>query len=428
MLRHKILWVVSLLFITSFSFPNLSFSAQEQRLALLIGNSHYTHGGSLPNPVNDVRAIKKALEGLGFTVMKYEDCSQKTMKRAMDKFGRKLKDKNVGLFFYAGHGVQVNGHNYLMPVDAKLDTEHDAEYDCVRADRVLAKMEGAGSKTNIVILDACRDNPFTRSWHRGTQGTGLAFMNAPSGSLIAYSTAPGKTALDGRGENSPYTSALLQHIGSPNITVIQMFQRVRSTVRNKSGYKQTPWESTSLGGDFYFNGGSGKIGPKQPPPASPPNAKSNQYTQHQKDLFNKALGLYRKQEKAESLKVWNSYIELRKDDIEAYLYRGGCYNDTQQYVKAIQDYNKAIELSPEDSRAYGLRGDSYYRLQQYVKAIQDFDKVIDLDPKSGRAYGHRGGSYLGLNQRTQGCADLDKGCDLGDCEMLKWAIKEGYCR
>ena len=240
-----------------FSAFSLLFAAtlqakQEQRLALLIGNSNYTHGGSLDNPVNDVRAIKKALEGLGFTVMKYEDCSQKTMKRAMDKFGRKLQGKNVGLFFYAGHGVQVNGHNYLMPVNAKLDTEHDAEYDCVRADRVLAKMEGAGSKTNIVILDACRDNPFERSWRRGTEGTGLAFMNAPSGSLIAYSTAPGKTALDGRGKNSPYTSALLQHIGTPNITVIEMFQGVRSTVMNSSGSKQIPWESTSLRGNFYF--------------------------------------------------------------------------------------------------------------------------------------------------------------------------------
>ena len=180
----------------SLLFANNTPAKQEQRLALLIGNSHYTHGGSLDNPVNDVRVIKKALEGLGFTVMKYEDCSQKAMKRAMDKFGRKLKGRDVGLFFYAGHGVQVNGHNYLLPADAKLDTEHDAEYDCVRADRVLAKMEGAGSKTNIVILDACRDNPFERSWRRGTEGSGLAFMNAPSGSLIAYSTAPGKTALD----------------------------------------------------------------------------------------------------------------------------------------------------------------------------------------------------------------------------------------
>ena len=252
MSKRRSLWVITFLIITIFSFSSPSFSAPEQRLALLIGNSNYTHGGSLDNPVNDVRAIKKALEGLGFTVMKYEDCSQKTMKRAMDKFGRKLKGRDVGLFFYAGHGVQVNGHNYLLPVDAKLDSEHDTEYDCVRADRVLAKMEGAGSKTNIVILDACRDNPFTRSWRRGTQGAGLAFMNAPSGSLIAYSTAPGKTALDGRGQNSPYTTALLQHIDTPNITVIQMFQRVRSTVRRQSSYKQTPWESTSLGGDFYF--------------------------------------------------------------------------------------------------------------------------------------------------------------------------------
>jgi len=251
--RHRILWVISLLVITIFLFPNLSFSATERRLALLIGNSHYTHGGSLDNPVNDVRAIKKALEGLGFTVMKYEDCSQKTMKRAMDKFGRKLRGRDVGLFFYAGHGVQVRGNNYLLPVDAKLDTEHDAEYDCVRADRVLAKMEGAGSRTNIVILDACRDNPFERSWRRGTEGAGLAFMNAPSGSLIAYSTAPGKTALDGRGKNSPYTSALLQHINTPNITVIEMFQWVRSTVMAKSGSKQIPWESTSLRGNFYFS-------------------------------------------------------------------------------------------------------------------------------------------------------------------------------
>jgi hypothetical protein len=251
--------VMSLLFATTLQ------AKQEQRLALLIGNSHYAHGGSLDNPVNDVRAIKKALEGLGFTVMKYEDCSQKTMKRAMDKFGRKLKGRDVGLFFYAGHGVQVNGHNYLLPADAKLDSENDAEYDCVRADRVLAKMESAGSRTNIVILDACRDNPFERSWRRGTEGAGLAFMNAPSGSLIAYSTAPGKTALDGGGRNSPYTSALLQHIATPNITVLEMFQGVRSTVMERSGYKQTPWESTSLRGNFYFTtqGGGNRFSQEQ---------------------------------------------------------------------------------------------------------------------------------------------------------------------
>jgi uncharacterized caspase-like protein len=252
MWKQRILWIVFFLMSVGFSWPNVSFSAPEQRVALLIGNSDYAHGGSLANPVNDVQAMKTALEGLGFTVFKYENCTQKAMKRAMDEFGGKLKGKDVGLFFYAGHGVQVKGHNYLIPIDAKLDNENDAEYDCVRADRVLAKMESAGSRTNIVILDACRDNPFERSWHRGTEGVGLAFMNAPSGSLIAYSTAPGKTALDGQGKNSPYTAALLEHLNTPNITVIEMFQGVRSAVIARSENKQIPWESTSLRGNFYF--------------------------------------------------------------------------------------------------------------------------------------------------------------------------------
>ncbi len=265
MSRHGTLWVITFLFITIFTFPSLSFSALERRLALLIGNSDYTHGGSLPNPVNDVRAVKTALEALGFTVMKYENCTQREMKMAMDDFGSRLKNQDVGLFFYAGHGVQVSRYNYLIPVDAKLTNEKKVEYTCVRADRVLAEMEIAGSRTNIVILDACRDNPFERSWRRGSEGAGLAFMNAPSGSLIAYSTAPGKTALDGEGRNSPYTSALLEHINTANITVLEMFQGVRSTVMAKSGGKQIPWESTSLRGNFYFStkGKNNRIHEKQ---------------------------------------------------------------------------------------------------------------------------------------------------------------------
>ena len=221
-------------------------------MALVIGNSKYLYGGSLLNPVNDARAMKIALENLGFKVIKYENSNQRTLKKAMDEFGIKLKDYNVGLFFYAGHGVQVKGNNYLIPIDAKLENENDVEYDTVRADRVLAKMESAGSKTNIVILDACRDNPFERSWRRGAKGNGLAFMNAPSGSIIAYATSPGNTASDGTGSNGLYTSAILKHIQTPNITIEQMFKRVRSMILDRSDSKQVPWESTSLRGNFYF--------------------------------------------------------------------------------------------------------------------------------------------------------------------------------
>ena len=228
-------------------------AAIARRLALVIGNASYTHGGNLQNPINDVRAMESSLKDLGFTVLKYEDCSQSTIKRAIDEFGRQLADYDVGLFFYAGHGIQVRGNNYLIPVDAQLTSENDVEYDCVRADRVLAKMESAGSKTNIAILDACRDNPFERSWSRGTQGNGLAFMNAPQGSLIAYATAPGQTASDGKGgKHGLYTAALLDNISLPGLTIEQVFKRVRAKVAQKSEGQQTPWESTSLTGDFYF--------------------------------------------------------------------------------------------------------------------------------------------------------------------------------
>lgn len=226
--------------------------AKEKRLALVIGNSNYTYGRSLANPINDARALKKTLEDLGFMVIKYENSNQKTMKKAIDEFGKKLKDCSIGLFFYAGHGVQFKGNNYLIPVDAKLENENDTEYDTVRADRVLAKMESSRSKINIVILDACRNNPFERRWRRGSNRNGLAFMNAPSGTIIAYATSPGNTASDGNGFNGLYTSALLKHIKTKGITIEQMFKRVRATTMELSNNKQVPWESTSLKGDFYF--------------------------------------------------------------------------------------------------------------------------------------------------------------------------------
>lgn len=224
----------------------------DKRLALVIGNSNYVYSGALENPVNDARAIKTALQGLGFTVLEFENLSQSQMKMAIDDFGRQLKNYSTGLFFYAGHGIQSKGANYLIPVDANIQTEQQIEYDCVQADRVLGFMEAAGSKINIVILDACRNNPFERSWSRAVEGAGLAFMNAPSGSLIAYSTSPGRTASDGSGSNGLYTSVLLENMRTPDITILQMFQNVRRTVAEKSSKKQIPWESTSLTDDFYF--------------------------------------------------------------------------------------------------------------------------------------------------------------------------------
>jgi hypothetical protein len=229
----------------------------EKRLALVIGNGNYL-ASTLSNPENDARAITSVLKKLGFIVDEYENLNQSQIKKVIDDFGNKLKGNDIGLFYYAGHGIQAKGYNYLIPVDAQLETEEQVEYDCVRADRVLALMETSGTKVNIIILDACRNNPFERGWTRSVTGKGLAFMSAPRGTLIAYATAPGNTASDGSGQNGLYTSALLESIQIPDITIIQMFQNVRNIVVQKSKEQQIPWESTSLTADFYFNSTNSK--------------------------------------------------------------------------------------------------------------------------------------------------------------------------
>ena len=229
--------------------------SNQKRLALVVGNSNYIKGARLANPINDARAMASVLNELGFEVITLEDASQADMKKTIDDFGNKLVGYDVSLFFYAGHGVQVKGHNYLVPIDANISSENDVEYNCVQAGRVLSKMEDAGCQTNIIILDACRDNPFERSWTRdiGVHGKGLAFMSAPSGSIIAYSTSPGKTASDGlMGTNGVYTAALLEQLQIPNISIEETFKRVRITVENRTNKVQIPWESTSLKGSFVF--------------------------------------------------------------------------------------------------------------------------------------------------------------------------------
>lgn len=229
------------------------YSGREKRLALVIGNGTYRHGGMLANPENDARDVSSVLEHLGFDVMTFENQSQYDMKRAVDEFGRRLKEYDVGLFFYAGHGLQAKGINYLVPVDALIEDESDVEFTCLDAGRVLTRMEDAENRINIVILDACRDNPFERSWTRSSKGRGLARMDAPTGSIIAYATEPGNTASDGTGRNGLYTSALLEEMQKPDVIIERVFRQVRTKVIEWSGKKQTPWESTSLTGDFFFN-------------------------------------------------------------------------------------------------------------------------------------------------------------------------------
>ncbi len=226
----------------------------EARIALVIGNSHYGSDlGTLPNPANDAKLMSATLKDLGFQVRTVIDGDQRMMKRAISDFGGDLTAAGqdaVGLFFYAGHGVQIAGNNYLVPVKADIRREADAEIEAVDADWVLKQMQFAGNQVNIVILDACRNNPLSRSTRSAE--VGLAKMDAPTGSFIAYSTAPGDVAADGSGKNSPYTTALAAAMRQPGMALEETFRSVRVRVMADTGKHQVPWESSSLTGAFYF--------------------------------------------------------------------------------------------------------------------------------------------------------------------------------
>jgi hypothetical protein len=217
-----VLYLIVTIFFYSVQLKSQTVTKPEKRIALVIGNGNYSAGMPLANPENDARSMTDVLKKLDFTVLKYENLSAGQMKKA-------------------------------IPVDAQLKTEEQVEYDCVRADRVMALMETSGTTINIVILDACRNNPFERSWTRSTSGRGLTLMNAPNGTVIAFSTAPEKTALDGSGKNSPYTSALLESLLKQDLSITQVFQNVNKIVTTQSNKQQTPWYSSSLSDDFYFN-------------------------------------------------------------------------------------------------------------------------------------------------------------------------------
>ena len=224
-----------------------------ERVALVVGNGGYARISTLANPVNDAALMARTLDGLGFEVSLVVDADREAMNRSIKAFGRRLArggDDTVGLFYYAGHGVEADGRNYLIPLNAEIASETELKSDAVPAEWVLSWMEEAGNRLNMVVLDACRNNPYGDRFRSARRGLGR--VDAPSGSLIAYSAAPGKVAADGKGENSPYTAALAMAMQEPGLKIEDAFKRVRLAVERETNREQTPWESSSLTGDFYF--------------------------------------------------------------------------------------------------------------------------------------------------------------------------------
>jgi hypothetical protein len=221
----------------------------ERRTALVIGNGRYPVG-PLGNPPNDAKAVAAALRSASFDVTVKLDVDRDGMKRAIDDLGASLLKGGIGLFFYAGHGAQVNGENYLVPIDAKITREEDIDIEAVALNRVLSRLDAANNRMNFVILDACRDNPFAKKFRGGERG--LALASAPEGTFISYATAPGAVAADGAGSNSPFSAALARNLITRGLRVEDVFKAVRREVKQVTQGRQTPWESSSLDADFWF--------------------------------------------------------------------------------------------------------------------------------------------------------------------------------
>ncbi|HVH13612.1 MAG TPA: caspase domain-containing protein [Longimicrobium sp.] len=264
----------ALLAVLSALLPATLLAQAERRVALIIGNGAYQNVGPLRNPVNDARAMAQTLSRMGFEVLLREDRTEDQVKQDIREWGRQLDQNSVALFYYSGHGIQVKGENYVVPVDAEIASEEEVEYSAINVGLVMAQMERARSRVNIVFLDACRNNPFARSFRSAAQG--LAMVNAPAGTFIAYATAPGDVASDGTAAagNGLYTQQLLRFLNTPGLPIEQMHKQVRIAVSAASNGDQVPWESSSIMGDFFFagSGGQGSVHTATSTPANRPEA------------------------------------------------------------------------------------------------------------------------------------------------------------
>ena len=267
----RTLFLSALLLLTIATLP----AAAENRVALVVGNAHYKFIPSLANPAGDARLMAKTLRDLGFTLIGDDaqlDLDKAALDEAIRTFGAKLRGADVGLFYYAGHGLQLRGTNYLVPTGANPTREADADFELEDLSLVLRQMEASGTRLNLVMLDACRNNPFAGRGFRAIDA-GLAQIRAPEGTLISFATQPGSIALDGIDGNSPYTRALAQTIRKPGLGVFDVFNNVGLTVKKATGGEQQPWVSSSpIDGSFYFAAKQEEAPPVAVMPASIPNA------------------------------------------------------------------------------------------------------------------------------------------------------------
>lgn len=377
--KGSLRWITILTIVQLFISP--AIYAKENRVALVIGNGKYENA-PLKNPVNDANDIGNLLQKLGFQVISGTNLSRKELRQNIREFGHALQKADVGFFYFAGHGVQFNGENYLIPISADMQSQEEVVDEAISVSSVLRKMEIAGNAVNIVVLDACRNNPFESSYRSGSRG--LTRLDGPTGSYIAYATAPGKIASDGRGKNGLYTQHLLQYMQEPGLTIEQVFKKVRVGVIGDTGGKQIPWENSSLLGDFYF------VKKSQEQKLLDPN-----------DTINYELRFWKSADKSASRSFYQAYLEkypnghftdLARSKLKKYEYghltiRSNVFGDR---ININGDYRGSSQLDIELTPGKHLievskKGYETYQTQIVVKGNQQHLINVQLRKGSSKA-------------------------------------------
>ncbi|MFP3043153.1 tetratricopeptide repeat protein [Treponema primitia] len=372
----------------------------QQKFALVIGNGTYTTVGRLNNPVNDASDMKAALEGLGFQVDLVQNGSLKQMEDGVMRLSRRLSGSrgSYGFFFYAGHGVQSSGENYLIPVDADIQAETMLRTKALVVQWVLDEIQQAENALNVVVLDACRDNPF--SWRTRGGGRGLTVVGAqPAESIIVYATSAGSTASDGAGgRNGLFTTHLLNNLKTPGLEVKDLFNRVGRDVSQASNNAQRPAIYSQFFNTAYL--GSTPSTPRPTPTPTPAPATGNA-----KASYDRGGDAYNRKEYDTAIREYTEAIKLNPNYMEAYNDRGMAYRAKGDNDRAIADYTQAIRINPNYALVYVNRGVAYENKRDYDRDIADQTEAIRINPNYALAYYDRGVAYGAKGDNDRAIAD-----------------------
>ena len=407
------------------------FSQEEKRLALVIGNANYDSIAKLANPVNDAKLIAKTLDSLDFDVILATDLDEDGFMEKIIEFRNKRKNYDVGFVYYAGHGIQIDGENYLLPVNENFDEEWKVKKYAINVNDVMDYLTASTDQVNILILDACRNNPWEGNFRSvgGSNKGGLAKIPPPTGSLIAFSTDAGKVAADGDGENSIYCKSLVKNMVLENTTLDQVFRNVRTDVLKESNDRQRPIESSQLTGQaFYLVKSDYKnilssvedllnnfnnpyfdetdYSPKLFESLKKLNVILSKDPSNIRALLFSAKIYYQLNQKEKALSITNSVIKINNKYIDAYRFRSNLYielywaGELDKAELAEKDDDKVIELDPQDISSYFTIISRYNRDEKYNKLLESVNDALIFHPKDEELYRYKaiGHSYLGQNE------------------------------